>query len=557
VRRCTVFIIMAAVVTLLAPSAARALVIEADKATIHTAGMAMKGGWNLHSNGEVGDYVRAAQAGDYELVIRAYGSPCQGVWPVAQAVVDGNAGASLTVGTKEFADYTLKVSLPAGVHTVAVAFTNDAMVGGEDRNLYLARLELRPLAGAKDLTLGGAEAWAADAEANERAALDRAAAGAEEYRKGTATVRVVDAAGKPAAGASVKVELVRHEFLFGCNIYMFDRFKTATENNAYKQRFADLFNFATVGFYWQSYEPERGKPNYAYTDQVVAWASEHAIRLKGHPLLWDHEAGVPRWSTGQPATDVQKARVQEIVRRYAGRIEFWEVVNEPAHATGVKINEPYRWAREADPKAALIVNDYYVMANGYPPFFDLLTKAKAAGVPFDGIGIQAHEPRAERFALDRVQRTLDQYATLGKLLYITEFSPASGGEKITGSHRQGAWDEAAQAEYAERFYRVAFGHPAVAGITWWDLCDNGSWLKGGGMLRADLTPKPVYEALQRLIHTEWQTRVAGKTDADGKFTFRGFRGQYAVNVEAGAGQFAVLGVMTKEGPNEWRVSVNP
>ena len=153
-------------------------------------------------------------------------------------------------------------------------------------------------------------------------------------------------------------------------------------------------------------------------------------------------------------------------------------------------------------------------------------------MPFDGIGIQAHEPRTMRFPLDRVQEILDQYATLGKELHITEFTPTSGGQKITGSHREGVWDEAAQADYAVKFYRVCFAHPAMRAITWWDLCDQGSWLPGGGMLRADMSPKPVYEQLKRLIHEEWTTRLAGTTDPSGRFALRGFHGDYGVKVEA-------------------------
>ena len=82
------------------------------------------------------------------------------------------------------------------------------------------------------------------------------------------------------------------------------------------------------------------------------------------------------------------------------------------------------------------------------------------GVPFDGIGIQAHEPRTERFPLDRVRAVLDHYATLGKDLHITEFTPTSAGAPMT-ARRVGVWDEAAQADYAVKFYRVAFAHPSV------------------------------------------------------------------------------------------------
>jgi len=36
--------------------------------------------------------------------------------------------------------YSFSVSVPAGAHTIAIAFTNDAMVGSEDRNLYIDKL---------------------------------------------------------------------------------------------------------------------------------------------------------------------------------------------------------------------------------------------------------------------------------------------------------------------------------------------------------------------------------------------------------------------------------
>ena len=63
------------------------------------------------------------------------------------------------------------------------------------------------------------------------------------------------------------------------------------------------------------------------TDKVVDWCVQHGIRLKGHPLLWADQAGLPVWSNGRPSPEKQRARVVEIMRRYQGRIEFWEVVN--------------------------------------------------------------------------------------------------------------------------------------------------------------------------------------------------------------------------------------
>jgi len=534
--------------------AAGGLTIEAPQAQIKTVGREQDGVWNLYSTGEVGEYLDFAAAGKYTVTVTAHGSPAGGVWPRMALRLNGAVVHTLrVVGAKPRA-YTFVVTCAKGPAKVVVSFDNDAVIGREDRNLYLARIEITPPEGAaeprrvpKDRALARERGLAAKAE---RDTLAQADADIEKHRKCDAAVRVLDTAGKPVSGAAVTLEHIRHDFLFGCNIYMFDRFRTAAENAEYKRRFRELFNAATTGFYWASYEPVRGKPKYAYTDAVVAWARRHHIRLKGHPLLWDHRAGKPAWAgRKQPPPDVQKQRVVDVMQRYSGKIAFWEVVNEPAHLPRLTIDAPYRWARQVDPKAYLILNDYYVMANGYPPFFTLLKKAIADGVPFDGIGIQAHEPRTMRFPLDRCKRILDHYATLGKELHITEFTPTSGGAKITGSHVGGVWDEDAQADYAQKFFRLCFAHKDVVALTWWDLCERGAWLKGGGLLRKDLEPKKVYTVLKKLIHDQWSTNRTGRTDAAGRLTFRGFCGTYTLAVTAGGKTARSEFHLGKKGPS--------
>ena len=542
----------------LATSAAlpSALVFEADKAAIKTEGgpNAGAGCWNLWSNGRVGQIIRFTSAGKFQVVVRAWGSVAGGVWPEMALLVDGLSIRTVSVTGTNHADYRFEVELKPGIHEVAAAFLNDALIGKEDRNLYLERFTILPPEGTASPTLVDAQELLAEAGQREAEIVAATQQAIERNRKSDALVRVVDGAGKPVAGAKISVTQTGHEFLFGCNIYGFDR-SGQTVDAAYKTRFAELFNYATVGFYWSSYEPQRGQPNYEYTDRVVAWCGAHGIRMKGHPLLWGDEAGVPKWSNGQPAPAIQRQRVEEILTRYGDRIEFWEVVNEPSHLPAPKIDDPYRWARQINPRAYLIVNDYYVMADGCPGFFQLLSNARKNEVPFDGIGIQAHEPRTTRFPFDQVQRILDHYATLGKELHITEFTPTSAGAKITGSHLHGVWDEQAQADYAVKFYRVCFAHPALRGITWWDLSDKHSWLPGGGLLRADMSPKPAYEELKKMIHQEWMTRAAGGSDAAGQFAFRGFRGPYQVSVQAHAATVQKPFVLGKGDRQELRISL--
>jgi len=190
-------------------------------------------------------------------------------------MVDGRTTKTVTVGQAEHKDYSFDVDLVPGVHEIAAAFLNDALVGNEDRNLYLERITIIAPQGAPDPTLPDIRGLAEAAEARERQAVAATQAGIEKHRKADAKIRIVNAAGLPVAGAKIQVEQTGHDFLFGSNIYMFDRYRTEAQNAAYKRRFQELFNYATVGFYWRWYERERGKPNYQYTDKVVAWCLEH------------------------------------------------------------------------------------------------------------------------------------------------------------------------------------------------------------------------------------------------------------------------------------------
>jgi endo-1,4-beta-xylanase len=202
------------------------------------------------------------------------------------------------------------------------------------------------------------------------------------------------------------------------------------------------------------------------------------------------------------------------------------------------VDKAYRWANSANPKAHLILNEYYTIAKDSTRqrFYDLVRMLQARGTPIRGLGIQSHEPRQEWYAPQRVRDTFDRLAELGLPLHVTEFIPQSGGKPITGGWKTGVWDEKAQADFAEQFYRLAFGHPAVASINWWGLSDRDIWQPGGGLLDSEYNPKPVYERLRKLIREEWHTALKAKTDGEGRLAFRGFYGDYRVLLRTGDGR---------------------
>jgi GH35 family endo-1,4-beta-xylanase len=411
------------------------------------------------------------------------------------------------------------------------------------------RTFLKNTAGSAALLLSR-PAWSADATpagpSNEEI-LAQTKDRIERHRKGDGVVVVRGANGRPLAGVPVKIEHLRHDFRFGCNFFMWGRNREPERETAYRDRFKALLNFATLGFYWGAYERERGQPNYDYTDRVLAWCREQGITCKGHPLAWDHPASSPRWLTDDLA-EVERlstARVREIIARFKGRMDIWDVVNEPTDLKRFK-NPMNTWAqklgtvpftrlhlevaRPANPAATLLVNDYRVD----PPFYEILDALRDGGkLLFDAVGIQSHM-HGGGWPLRKVWEVCDRYARLGLPVHFTETTIVSGPRLGPGEN----WGpttpelEEKQADYVAKFYTTLFAHPAAHALTWWDFSDAGAWQgAAAGFLRRDMSPKPVYERLHALIKGEWWTQAEGRTNARGELAARAFYGLHRLTAQ--------------------------
>jgi GH35 family endo-1,4-beta-xylanase len=377
----------------------------------------------------------------------------------------------------------------------------------------------------------------------------------ERHRKADATVVVTDADGKPLSGAEVQVEQVRHAFLFGCNIFAWGRVGDEAAEAAYRKQFAEVFNFATLPFYWWSYESRSGQPIHERTEQVARWCQEQHIACKGHPLAWNY--GEPRWlpDDSQQVLDLQLGRIADCASRFSGQIDIWDVVNEATHfdradcsarapkltaawaQTGQEefVRRCFQQARKASPKATLLINDYRVD----PAYAALIEKLVGPdGKPlYDVIGIQSHQ-HGGVWSNRKIWETCERFSRYGVPLHFTETTIVSGKPGWELAQRGENWEttsegEATQAREVERFYTMLFSHPAVEAVTWWDFSDRNAWQRApAGFLRKDMSAKPAYGTLHRLIKEKWWTRTTARTDGEGKAAFRGTLGQYQITVTA-------------------------
>jgi GH35 family endo-1,4-beta-xylanase len=409
------------------------------------------------------------------------------------------------------------------------------------------------------LLITGTGGRAAAVSGVEAELLEKAKRNIERHRKADVVLRFLTQQGKPLKRAQVQVKQISQDFLFGCIIFDLVWVDEPYKPELYKQKFKELFNFAVFPFYWRGYEPRQGQTMREKTAELARWCHENGITTKGHPLVWTNRSGVPEWLGQYPTEKTEElllGRVGREVSGFAGQIDIWDVVNEPVNTrtwmhvgTSDYIREPikeiadyvekaFKTAHKANPKAHLILNEYNTIAKKdvRERFFQLVQELKRRQTPISGLGIQAHEPRQHWYPPNEVWATFERLASLGYPLHITEFIPQSGGKVITGGWRKGKWIEQTQAEFAEQFFRLSFGHPAVVSINWWGFSDRRIWLPGGGLLTKEYEPKMVYHRLRKLVHSEWKTEIKAKTDEKGIIKFRGFCGKYVISIKTKDGK---------------------
>lgn len=421
--------------------------------------------------------------------------------------------------------------------------------------------------------LGGAgERLAHAAALSEQEIVADAPARIERYRKGDITLKLVDAQGRAlTSGTLAHIEQTRHHFLFGADVFeLFDKrfyelagagpFKV---DDAYAEAFASLCNFATLPLYWFSYEPQQGKLRDKPIEAMLDWCQSRGITAKGHALAYNllDMAWLPEAPAEVHRLQLQRARRE--ARRYAGHIAVWDVSNEltdyrfgenPTRGRRLTAaidrvgltthaSELFRAARQADPKATLLINDYRRDQEYADKIIAMLTDERGRPL-YDVIGIQAHQ-HVEEWSAQECWATCERFAGFGRPIHISEVTILSGehGWDLTAKKPKGfKWvstpeGEARQAEAVERFYTIMFSHPKVEAISWWDLTDRRAWMDApAGLLRADLTPKPAYTRLKKLIKETWWTRTEKGADKNGCVRLRGFYGDYKVTVTGPEGK---------------------
>lgn len=275
---------------------------------------------------------------------------------------------------------------------------------------------------------------------------------------------------------------------------------------------------------WWSIRRVEGTFDFRDGDEVVGFAHVHAMKVRGHCLVWDHQN--PEWLanghfTPEQLSHLMQEHITTVMKHYAGQVFAWDVVNEALNEKGhfrdsIWYNQPgigladngpayveqsFRWAHEADPNALLFYDD--AEAEGLnqksDAIYAMAKDFKQRGVPIDGVGLQMHVSQLD-FDTAAVAANIARLTALGLQVHITELDvslPVNSTGAATPDNL------AKQAEVYRGVVHACVQSAGCTAIQTWGFTDKWSWIGShshgtrGAALPFDRAykPKPAYETM--------------------------------------------------------------
>jgi len=291
-------------------------------------------------------------------------------------------------------------------------------------------------------------------------------------------------------------------------------------------------------FHWADISPTKNTYNFKRTDLMIAFAERNGIQVEAHHLVWGAPEHLPDWLvhgnfTRKELLAILHDHIKTVVSRYKGRIHTWSIANEVTgrrfwgngagdfwytHIGPEYVELSFRWAREADPNAVLMLNEADNESRRTPTnrkitdsMYNLVKTLKAQGVPIDAVGMQMHllfpyaPDKKHPPTKQEVVANMKHFAGLGVDIYVTEFDlnlhEIPGGQK-----KKWAFEAGVYADMLAACLEV----PACKGFSLFGISDKNSWyntsvddlhLPRTEPLPFDdnYNPKPAYYAMQKVL----------------------------------------------------------
>ncbi len=248
---------------------------------------------------------------------------------------------------------------------------------------------------------------------------------------------------------------------------------------------------------WAAVHPAPDHYSFDQADELVAFAEQHGIEVRGHNLCW-HE-GLPAWFAGsvtqQNAAFSLTDHIRTVAGRYKGRLRAWDVVNEAidpkdGRPDGLRdspwlrllgpnyVELAFHTAREADPHALLTYNDYGIEYD-HPDsvhkrlaVLALLRRFKAKGVPIDAVGVQSHLDASTSQLGPGITAFVAEVGKLGLKVFLTELDVNDDNVAADDTVAR----DAAVAQVYREYVSAMIANGVVTDVLTWGVSDDHCWL---------------------------------------------------------------------------------
>jgi endo-1,4-beta-xylanase len=303
---------------------------------------------------------------------------------------------------------------------------------------------------------------------------------------------------------------------------------------AYAATLAREFNMveAEDAMKWLVLRPDAVTYDFRQGDEVVRFAQAHQMKVRGHCLVWGRYN--PDWLAQGHYSTRQLSRllhehIDHVMKHYAGQVFAWDVVNEALDENGsmrdsIWFNQPgiglagpgtayieqaFRWAHKADPRALLFYNE----AEGEGPgrkadaIYAMVRDFKRRSVPIHGVGLQLHVPNLDA-DIPAIAANIARLTALGVQLHITELDvslPLDSGGRARPD------DLSRQADVYRGIVRACLNNAGCTAIQTWGFTDKYSWIgsHSRGTRGQALPFDPAYHP-KAAYHAVWEELSAGR-----------------------------------------------